>query len=216
MQSIEKLFAVVDRKIDAFDFTIKKVKGKITGNEYYAVSGMCIVDGTSFAKRVLTIGCPKDAIDTVARAMMLAVDMGGIAMSEIPGLKKIESTSTISGLRKIDVIEESDIPEEYEEICELCGEYVSDCDCYSEDPEEDDECDCDGCSCCDAAPRITLTPSASTAPVGLTQVAEKVEASPGTIAPVKVTLSSGPKVCAYCKAVVAPNFAFCPACGGQQ
>lgn len=223
MQSIEKLFAVVDRKVDAFDFVMKKVKGKQTGNEYYAISGICIINGENYAKRVLTIGCPKAAIETVANAMLAAVRAGAeVAATTVPGLRKVESTTEIPGLRKvavdqqsetIELVDENDFDrydDDTEEICDECGEYLSECTC------DEDECEdeCERCSCCDStesASRISLTLSSDRAPAST-----PANETPA-VAPVTLTVSAtGPKTCPYCSAKVAPNFAFCPSCGGQQ
>jgi len=213
MQSVEKLFAVVDRKVDAFDFAIKKVKGKQTGNEYYAVSGECIINGEPFVKRVLTIGCPKSAIDSIVKAVLRALDVKFIAPAAVPELKKVEAPKvTLSlhedvaeevapGLRKItptvtEEVEEVDedeydfYDEDDEDICPECSEYTDECIC-------DEDCDEDcGEECESTGNRITLTPVSTPAP------------APAT--------TSGPKDCPYCGAKVAPNFAYCPMCGGQQ
>ena len=199
MQSIEKLFAVVDRKVDAFDFAIKKVKGKITGNEYYAVSGACIINGENFEKKVLTIGCPKVAIDAIVKAIVKALGTTVGISEATPVMKKVEApkvTLTVHkdvteevapGLRKItptvvDEVDEID-EEDYEEVCEDCGEFVDECICDEENEDEEYE---------EEAPRLTLTPSRPSTP------------------------SAGPRECPYCSARIAPNFAYCPMCGGQQ
>lgn len=201
MHSVEKLFAIVDRKVDAFDFAIKKVKGKNTGNEYYAVSGVCIINGQTFEKRVLTIGCPKGAIEAIVRAILnrLGTTILSSIDEEVPVLKRIETPSitlsvhedaadvAIPGLRKLTPVATSAMEEVDED----------DYDSYDDDEyDEDDECDEDDDYCCDctceceestAAPRVTLTP-----------------------------VREGPQDCPYCGAKVAPNFAYCPMCGGKQ
>lgn len=191
MQSMEKLFAVVDRKIDAFDFTVKKVKGKTTGNEYYAVSAECIINGEKFEKRVLTIGCPGKAVEIIVKAMLASFGVKPavavtLAAEVAPGLtKEVAKGITLTPVKE-EVEEVAPGLTLVEEVDEDAFELVDDDEC--------EECDEEDCVCAEC------TAEEPTSGISLSLHTDR----------------KGPQDCPYCGAKVAPNFAYCPMCGGQQ
>ena len=167
MQSIEKMFALVDRKIDNFDFSIKKVKGNLTGNEYYAVCTNCIVNEEEFVKRILTIGCPGKAINTTIKAIL--------------DKSKEESTMKNSNFLRREMSVTLNLHNESSNGITLKKMETTETGTFRTEEEYEDD-DMDFGIDCDEAPQS----------------------------------DSGIKLCPYCNAPVASNFAYCPRCGGIQ
>jgi hypothetical protein len=199
MHSVNKIFALIDRKVGAFDFYIKKVKGKDTGNEYFAVGATCIIKGEDFQKNVLTIGCPQKAIESIAKDILGRFNASIGDNQEAPSLRKVETpkitlSAHSSNEGKIsftaipsEVTEEVD-ENDYElfdgEVCPGCGDDTSECTCEASQVTNG----------------VTLTPVSSFVQPLMRASAVKV----------------GPQDCPYCGGKVAPNFAYCQHCGGQQ
>ncbi len=221
-QSIETMFALADRKVESFDFTLKKVRGKQTGNEFYAVSGESIINGEKFEKSVLTIGCPAAAIEKIVKALLAfkatastkvvapgivesAAEVApGIKLAEAIGfkLKSIDENVVAPGIRLAEEELEEVDEDEYDDDEDDDDEDDEDEDFDDDDEDEDDDDDYDECEGCHGCDNLDEEPSFKLRPVET---------------PVTNTVSTaGPKKCPYCNGMVAPNFAFCPHCGGQQ
>lgn len=225
---VDKLFAVIDRKFDAFDFNLKKVVGKQTRNEYYAVSVICIINGKTFTKKVLTIGCPEKAIRSLADAML---EESNKTKEVAPGLylsvdqkdqflKNLErkTSKTISGLTFAGTLEEVDEddydPFEDDDCCNCDWSDGDDLDFDEDDDGYDDE---DNDKYDDECDNEDFDEYDDGEPIGFKITLVKHQDAP-TETPTNTvpTGTNNAHKCPYCGAVVAPNFAFCPKCGGQQ
>ena len=73
--SIEKTFAAVDRKVDKYTFTLKKIVGDSTKTEYHIVDVEAPMNGDLFEKHSITLACPADAIKSAATDLLQATNL---------------------------------------------------------------------------------------------------------------------------------------------
>jgi len=129
MQSIEKLFALVDRKVDRFSFILEKVKGEKTGNEYYAVGVECIIGDENFESHWLTTGCPANVIRKIVNEILEEYDkkkkkviLKPVSEEPLVKLAPCNESSNVR-LRRIEPVIED---EGYDTVvCECCGAVVN-------------------------------------------------------------------------------------------
>lgn len=111
--NVNQVFALVDRKTNNFKLSLEKVTGKMIGNEYYVISVTCIINGTTFDKKAIVIGCPASKVEEIAKALITFLNENNV------GVRLVRTAN--SGITLV----ESDEDEE----CSECGELLDECVC---------------------------------------------------------------------------------------